>query len=162
MAAPQGTAVRGGVGRPPPHGVGHPPRRRLAAKLDFERLKAGVARLPDRQLLQVSGALRASRRKPVTIAEAIPRWQSHYSDSMGEGGTHMLQKARLSQLIQCVILCDKRPKLIIRCHTASQQDLVFRPSLAPHDGRRAMYPYFRRCFATRPCMAAIAGADHAA
>jgi hypothetical protein len=78
--------VSGAVGRPPPHCVGDPPRRYPAAKLDLERLKARVGRVADRRLLQVSGALRASLEEPFPSNEAIFRWQSHYSDSMGNRG----------------------------------------------------------------------------
>lgn len=153
--------MRGAVGRPPPHGVGHQLRRYPGAKLDLERLQAGVARLPDRQLWQVSGALRASRRKPLPTAEAIPRRQPNNSDSMREGGTHMLREARLVQLIQCVISYDKSPKLIIRCHTACKQDLALRPSLARQEGQRRKYQYYRRRVGIRPRLTSLAGPDHA-
>jgi len=74
----------------------------------------------------------------------------------------MLQVARLGKLIQCVTLYDKRPKLIIRCHTASQQDLVFRPSLAAREGQRPKYQYYPRRLGIRPRPTSLAGPDHAA
>ena len=74
----------------------------------------------------------------------------------------MLREAVLVHLIQCVIVYDKSPKLIIRCHTACQQDAVFGPSLARHEGKRRKYQYYRSRGGIRPRLTPIAGPDHAA
>lgn len=74
----------------------------------------------------------------------------------------MLQEARLIHIIQCVILYDKSPKLIIRCHTACLQDLALRPSLTAHEGQRPKYQYYWRRVGIRPRLTSLAGPDHAA
>jgi hypothetical protein len=74
----------------------------------------------------------------------------------------MLREAVINDLIQCVILYDKSPKLIIRCHTACQQDLALRPSLAVQEGQRRKYQYYRRRAGIRPRLTSLGGPDHAA
>jgi hypothetical protein len=162
MAAPEGTIVSGAAGRTRLGHTGHQPRRRPALWRDVERLHSGVAGLQGRLILQAGGALRAIRRKQFYASKAISRWQPRSSDSTGNGGTHMLREAGLVQLIQCVILYDKSPKLIIRCHTACKQDRVFRPSLARHEGKLRKYQYYRPRVGIRPRLTLIAGPDHAA
>lgn len=162
MAAPEGTVVSGAAGRTRLGHTGHQPRRRPTPWRDIERLHSGVAGLQGRLIVQAGGALRATCRRPFPASEAVTRWQPRYSDSMGKGGTHMLRKAGLVQLIQCVILYDKGTKLIIRFHTACQQDLAFRPSLARHEGQRRKYQYYRRPAGIWLRLTSLAGPDHAA
>jgi hypothetical protein len=107
-------------------------------------------------------AFGVARVKTVSGFKAVTRWQPRSSDSMGKGCTHMLQEAGLVQLIQCVIAYDKSPKLIIRCHTACQQDLAFKPSLARHEGQRRKYQYYRRPAGIWLRLTLIDGPDHAA
>jgi hypothetical protein len=154
--------VSGAIGPTRLATTGHQPRRRPAPWRDMERLYWGVAGLQSRLILQADDALRASLEKPFPHTKAIPRWQPPPSDSMWKVRTHMLREARLVQLIQCVILYDKSPKLIIRYHTACHQDLAFRPSLARHEGHRRKYQYYRRSVGIRPRMTSLAGPDHAA
>jgi hypothetical protein len=154
--------VSGAAGRTRLGHKGHQPRRRPAPWRDIERLHSGLAGLQGRLILQAGGALRATRRRPFPASKAMPRWQSRSSDSRGNGGTHMLQEAGLFQLIQCVIVYDKSPKLSIRCHTACQQDRGSWPSLARHEGQRRKYQYDRRRVGIRPRLTLIAGPDHAA
>jgi hypothetical protein len=106
-------------------------------------------------------AFGVARVKTVSGFKAVTRWQPRSSDSMGKGCTHMLREAGLVQLIQCVILYDKSPKLIIRCHTACQRDRGSRPSLAPREGPRRKYQYYRRCVGIRQRLTSLAGPDHA-
>jgi hypothetical protein len=162
MAAPEGTVVTGATGRTRLGRTEHLPRRRPALWRDIERLYSGVVGLEGRLILQAGGALRATRRRPFPASKAIPRWQPQSSDSRGKGCTHMLQEAGLIQLIQCVISYDKSPKHIIRCHTACQQDLAFRPSLTKHEGQRRKHQYYRRHVGIRLRLTLIAGPDHAA
>lgn len=49
--------------------------------------------------LRLIGARRASCGRPLPSIEAIPRWQSHFSDSMGNGGTHEAWQAASNRLI---------------------------------------------------------------
>ncbi len=162
MATPEGTIVSGAAGRTRLGHTGYQPRRRLAPWRDIKRLHSGVVGLQGRLILRASGALRATRRTPFPAPKANPRWQPQSSDSMGNGGTHMLQEAVLVQLIQCVILYDKSPKLIIRCHTACEQDLALRPSLAPHEGQRRKYQYYRPRVGILQSLTLIACPHHAA
>jgi hypothetical protein len=162
MAAPEGTVVSGAIGPTRAGRMGRLALPRPAPWLDRRRLHSGVAGLQGRLILQVVDALRATRGKPFPHTEAVPRWHPHSSDSMWKGGTHMLREAGLVILIQCVIVYDKSPKLIIRCHAACKQDRAFRPSLAPHDGQRRKYQCYRRRVGIRLRLISLAGPDHAA
>jgi hypothetical protein len=162
MAAPEGTVVSGTTYQARCDSTGHWPCPRQTLWRNIERLHSGVAGLQGWLLLQVGGALRATLRRPFLSSKAIPRWQPRSSDSMGKGCTHMLRKAGLVQLIQCVIAYDKSPKLIIRRHTACLQDLALRPSLAPHEGQWRKYQYYRRLVGIRLRLTLTAGPHHAA
>jgi len=142
MAALQATVVSGAVDRPPPHGAGHQPRRYPAAKLDLKRLKAGVVRVPDRQLLQVNGALRASLGEPFPTSEAIPRWQSHYSDFMGNGSTHEAWQAAYNRLISlCIQLNFDWQSSSCGCQTLPYKHRRLPSSLAAHEGQTLKYQH---------------------
>lgn len=154
--------MSGAAGRTRLGHTGHQPHRRPAPWRNIERLHSGVAGLQGRLILQAGGALRATRQKAFLHTETIPRWQARFSDSMGNEGTHMLPEARLVHLIQCVMSYDKSPKLIIHCHTACQQDVALRPSLAVYEGQRRKYQYYRPRVSIRPRLTLIDGPDHAA
>ena len=155
--------MSGAVKRPPLDDVGHHPGELPAAKLDLERLKAGVVRLPHPQHLQVSGALRALRGKPCLHTEAIARRHAEFSDSMGNGGTHEAWQAASNRLkLLCIQLNFDWQSSSFDCRTAPDMYHVLPSSLAVHEGQRRQYQYRTSVLAGFTATATNRGACHAA
>jgi hypothetical protein len=150
--------VSGAVSRLPLDDVGHHPRQLPAAKLDLERLKAGVVRLSHPQLLQVSGALRALRGKPCLHTEAIARRHAQFSDSMGNGGTHEAWQAASNRLIsRCNQLYGDFQSSAYGGVKVAYIYPTSSSSLAVHEGYTPKYQHLSRTVPTCRTMAANRG-----
>jgi hypothetical protein len=89
-----------------------------------------------------TGALRASRRKSFLHTEAIPRWQSQYSDSMGNGGTHEAWQAASNRLISLLNqVYDEFQSSSYGCLTATYFYPRLSSSLAVLEGQTPKYQY---------------------
>ena len=163
MAAPEGTAVIGAMGRTMPDGVWHQQWRCHTLRPELERLKPVVASPLGRQLSQSIGALCASRGKPFLASQAIPRWQSHYADYMGNGAHMRLWQAASNRLISCCIrLYFNWKSSTYGCQTVPCFYHRLPSSLAAREGRRRQYQYHAWALAGSKAMAANRGAYCAA
>jgi hypothetical protein len=95
--------------------------------------------------LRRTGALRASRRKTFLHTEAIPRWQFHSLESMGNGGTHEAWQAasnRLKSLRNQVY--DDFQSSSYGCLTVTYFHPSLSSSLAAHEGQTLKYQHLSR------------------
>lgn len=109
------------------------------------------------------GALRASRRKPFLHTEAISRWQSHYSDSMGNGGTHEAWQAASNKLISARNqVYDDFQSSSYGCLTVTYFHPSLASALAAHEGQTLKYQHLSLVVPDCRLIAATRGAYHAA
>jgi hypothetical protein len=150
--------VSGAVSQPPLDDLGHHPCRRSTAKPELDRQKAGGARLPDRQFLQVSVALRALRGKPLPTNEAIARRHAQFSDSVGDGGTHEAWQAAPNRLIsRCNQLYGDFQSSAYGGVKVAYIYPTSSSSLAVHEGYTPKYQHLSRTVPTCRTMAANRG-----
>lgn len=132
------------------------------AKSFKHRFRAVRGRHRGKRRLRPSGALRASGWKPFPAIEAVPRWQSHYPDSIRNGGTHMLLKANIKQLLQRIRSHYRSQKLVVQDQTACKLDCTSNPSLALPEGQVRIYVYHNPCVGTLQQEILLIDPDHAA
>jgi hypothetical protein len=101
--------------------------------------------------------------KTVSAAKAIPRWQSHHSDSMGNGGTHEAWQAASNRLIShCNQVYDDFQSSSYACLTVTNFHPSLSSSLAGHEGQTPKYQHLSRNTPECRPIAATRGAYHAA
>lgn len=91
---------------------------------------------------RIANALRALVGKPCLHTEAIARRHARFPDSMGNGGTHMLQKALSISVLCQESLRDICPLFVMHCRAAWYLGAATEPSLADHGGKRRAYCYY--------------------
>lgn len=110
-----------------------------------------------------TGALCASRRKPLLHTKAVPRWQPRSSDSMGNGGTHEAWQAASNRLISlCNQVYDDFQSSSYNCLTVTYSHPSLSSSLAAVEGQTPKYQHLSRTVPECLPIAANSGGDHAA
>jgi hypothetical protein len=90
-------------------------------------------------------AFGVARAKTVSTTEAISRWQSHYSDSMGNGGTHEAWQAASNRLISLRNqVYDDFQSSSYDCLTVTYFHPGLSSSLAAHEGQTPKYQHLSR------------------
>lgn len=101
--------------------------------------------------------------KTASAAKAVSRWQSHFSDSMGNGGTHEAWQAASNRLIlHCNQLYDDFQSSSYGCPTVTYFHPSLSSSLAAVEGQTPKYQHLSRTEPECRPIAATTGAYHAA